>query len=223
MTKAIIFDLDNTLIDFMKIKKASIDAAVAGMISAGLKMSRDEATRTLFELYDEYGIEYQQIFQKFLEKVHKKVDFRILAAGIVAYRKLQLGLLEPYPNVVPTLIKLKERGLKLAILSDAPRLKAWIRLTEMGLADFFDVVITFDDTGELKPSKVGFMMVLNELKVKPEEAVMVGDNQDRDIKGAKNIGMKTVFASYGATKNVKSSLADFDINSIDELIRIINK
>ncbi len=220
MIKAVVFDLDNTLIDFMKIKKASIDAAVAGMISAGLKMSREEATRTLFELYDEYGIEYQQIFQKFLEKVHKKVDYRILAAGIVAYRKLQLGLLEPYPNVVPTLIKLKEKGLKLAILSDAPRLKAWIRLTEMGLADFFDVVITFDDTGKLKPSKFGFMMVLNELKVEPEEAIMVGDNQGRDVKGARNVGMKTVFAKYGATRNEKSN-ADYDINSIEELSKLI--
>ncbi|MBI2133465.1 TIGR02253 family HAD-type hydrolase [Candidatus Woesearchaeota archaeon] len=223
MIKSVIFDLDNTLIDFMKIKRASVEAAVSSMISAGLRMGKDDATKALFELYDEYGIEYQQIFQKFLEKVHKKVDYRILAAGIVAYRKLQLGLLGPYPSVVPTLIRLKERGFKLAILSDAPRLKAWIRLTEMGLADFFDVVITFDDTGELKPSSVPFKRVLKELDVSPEEALMVGDNPSRDIKGAKNVGMRTVFARYGDTKDIKSSGADFEIDSIDELLAIVKR
>ena len=221
MVKAIIFDLDNTLIDFMRIKKSSIDAAIAAMIAAGLRMSKDEATKALFELYDEYGIEYQEIFQKFLEKVHKNVDFRILAAGVVAYRKLQQGLLEPYPKVVPTLMRLKERGYKLAILSDAPRLKAWIRLSEMRIADFFDVVITFDDTGEYKPSKTPFIRVLKELEIKPEECLMVGDSIRRDIEGAKAAGILTVFARYGATKEIEKSGADYEINGIEELLNIL--
>ncbi|MBI2142303.1 hypothetical protein HYU15_02305, partial [Candidatus Woesearchaeota archaeon] len=83
MIKAVIFDLDNTLIDFMRIKKSAIDAAVTAMISAGLGMGKEEATKVMFELYNTYGIEYQQIFQKFLEKVSRKVDYRMLAAGIV--------------------------------------------------------------------------------------------------------------------------------------------
>ncbi len=221
MVKAVIFDLDNTLIDFMRIKKASIDAAIAAMIAAGLRMSKEEATKALFELYDEYGIEHQEIFQKFLEKVHRNVDYRILAAGIVAYRKLQLGLLEPYPKVVPTLMRLKERGYKLAILSDAPRLKAWIRLSEIRLADFFDVVLTFDDTGEYKPSRIPFERVLKELDIKPNECLMVGDSIRRDIEGAKAAGILTVFARYGATKEIEKSGADYEINGIEELLNIL--
>ena len=150
--RAVLFDLDNTLIDFMRMKKISCEAAISAMIDAGLRMEKDEAYAKLFELYGVHGIEHQEIFQKFLEKVQSRVDYRILAAGIVAYRKVQAGLLEPYPNVIPTLNKLRENGLKLAILSDAPRLKGWIRLTEMKLAEFFDIVLTHDDTLEYKPS-----------------------------------------------------------------------
>ncbi|MBI3051891.1 TIGR02253 family HAD-type hydrolase [Candidatus Woesearchaeota archaeon] len=221
MVKAVIFDLDNTLIDFMKIKKASIDAAVAAMISAGLNISKEEATKVLFELYDQYGIEYQEIFQKFLEKVQKRIDYRILSAGIVAYRKLQSGLLEPYPSVIPTLVRLKEKGLKLAILSDAPRLKAWIRLHEMRIADFFDVVVTFDDTNEYKPSPVPFSRVLKELGLSPSECLMIGDSQKRDIQGARQAGITTVFAKYGATKNIENSGADHEINGIEELLGLV--
>ncbi len=221
MIKAIIFDLDNTLIDFMRLKKSSIDAAVTAMISAGLKMSKDEATKALFELYNTYGIEYQEIFQRFLEKTNKAVDYRILAAGIVAYRKLQSGLLEPYPKVMHTLMKLKEKGLKLAILSDAPRLKAWIRLTEMRLADFFDVVIAFEDTGKTKPSREPFIKVLKELGMGAGECVMVGDWPERDVRGAKAAGIMTVFARYGATKDIKDSGADYEINGIEEVLGVV--
>ncbi|MBI3033565.1 TIGR02253 family HAD-type hydrolase [Candidatus Woesearchaeota archaeon] len=223
MIRAVIFDLDNTLIDFMSIKRSSIDAAVTAMIASGLKMGKEEATKYMFQLYDEHGIEYQEIFQEFLAKVQKRIDYRILAAGIVAYRRLQLGLLEPYPNVIPTLLKLRERGYKLAILSDAPRLKAWIRLSEIRIADFFEVIVTFDDTGKMKPSIIPFRRVLRELNVSGNECVMVGDNPVRDIRGARRAGMKTVFARYGDTRKTDRSNADFEIESIEGLLEVVDK
>jgi putative hydrolase of the HAD superfamily len=223
MIKAVIFDLDNTLIDFMKMKKAAVNAAVDAMISAGIKMSKDEATKTLYELYDKYGIEYQQIFQKFLQKTSRKVDYKILAAGIVAYRKVQPSFLEPYGNVVPTLLRLREQGLKLAIVSDAPRLKAWLRLVEMKLQDFFDVVICHEDTNQYKPSKLPFLKALKKLNLRPEECLMIGDWPERDIKGAKQLGIRTVFARYGSVKEVADSGADFEIGNISELLKVVEK
>src|SRR6266550_2077969 len=50
--RAVIFDLDNTLTDFMKMKRAAIDAAVDGMIDAGLKLSREEASARIYRVYD---------------------------------------------------------------------------------------------------------------------------------------------------------------------------
>src|SRR3989338_6262982 len=144
MIKAVIFDLDNTLVDFLKMKKLSCSAAIDAMIGAGLNVKHDEAIKVLFELYDKYGLEEGTIFQKFLKKVSGKVDYKILANGIVAYRRVRSGFLEPYPNVDYVLLKLKSRGIKLGIVTDAPQLKAWIRLASMKLSNFFDVVITFD-------------------------------------------------------------------------------
>ena len=222
MIKCVIFDLDNTLIDFMTMKKASCDAAIAAMIGAGLEMDKEKATKILFDLYDKHGMEYKLIFQKFLKKVSKKIDYEILAQGIVAYRRVRAGFLEPYPNVAEVLFELKQRGVKLAIVSDAPRLKAWIRLVAMKINHLFDAVVTFDDTREFKPSNKPFMFAFKKLKVKPHECLMVGDRPERDIEGAKKLGMSTCFAKYGNPKfKKKDSHADYEINSIKELLDIV--
>ena len=220
MIKAVIFDLDNTLIDFMRMKNLSCDAAISAMIGAGLNVDKSKAMKELFKLYDTYGLEEKTIFQKFLKKIAKKVDYEILASGIVAYRRVRTGFLEPYPHVGEVLFELKKRGIKLAIVSDAPRLKAWIRLVSMKINHLFDVVVTFEDTKEMKPSTKPFEVTFKKLKVKASECLMVGDRPERDIKGAKKLGMITCFAKYGNPK-AKAYSADYEINDIKELIEII--
>ena len=160
MIKAVIFDLDNTLIDFMKMKKHSCGAAIDAMIGSGLDVKHEKAIKVLFDLYDKYGLEEKTIFQKFLKKLTGKINYRILANGIVAYRRVRAGYLDPYPNVDYVLLKLKKKGIKLGIVTDAPKLKAWIRLAAMKLSNYFDVVVTFEDTKQHKPSKLPFKAAL---------------------------------------------------------------
>jgi putative hydrolase of the HAD superfamily len=223
MIKAIIFDLDNTLIDFMKMKRLSCEAAMDAMISAGLRISKKKGLKILFRLYMKYGLEYQKIFQVFLKKVIGKIDYGIMASGIVAYRRVKEHLLYPYPNALPVLNKLKKKY-KLVILSDAPRIQAWIRLVAMGLYDKFDYVITFDDTKVRKPNHKPFLFALKKLKLKPNECVMIGDSLLRDISPAKKLGFKTVFAKYGYLGkrfSGKSKIkADYIIRDAKELLKI---
>lgn len=219
MIKAILFDLDNTLIDFLKMKKTACDAAISAMIGAGLQIEMDKGKKILFELYDKYGLEEKSIFQKFLMKVRGKINYRILAAGIVAYRKVRDGFLEPYPGTHYVLLSLKDKGIKLGIVTDAPKLKAWIRLTYMKLNNFFNVVVAIEDSNKMKPHKKPFLVTLKKLGVKPEECLMVGDRPERDIVGAKKLGMKTCFAKYGNPK--AKANADYVINDIRELLDIV--
>ncbi|MEK6969462.1 MAG: HAD-IA family hydrolase [Nanoarchaeota archaeon] len=219
MIKAVLFDLDNTLIDFMVMKRRCTEAAVSAMIDAGLGMSKKKAYTLMFELYERHGIEDSTIYQKFLQKYVHKVDYKILSAGVVAYRKVRAAQLVPYPQVRATLIALKSKGLKLGVVSDAPKMQAWLRLTEMSLVEFFDVVLGFEDTGELKPSSAPFKKALLRMKVKASEVVFIGDNPHRDIVGAKKVGMKTVLAKYGGCKS--KSGADWEIKGIGELLKIV--
>jgi putative hydrolase of the HAD superfamily len=223
MIKAIIFDLDNTLIDFMRMKKTAIEAAIKSMIDAGLNFPDGTIKAKIDEIYKERGIEYQQVFDTLLNHFLGRVDYKILSAGIVAYRAAREAELNTYPKVVPTLIKLIKMGIKLGVVSDAPSREAWLRLSYIGLHHIFDAAITLDDSNEYKPSPVPFKLILGKLNVSPAEALMVGDWAERDVVGAKKVGMKTVFARYGDTFNTQIHGADYEINDISELIDIVNK
>jgi putative hydrolase of the HAD superfamily len=222
LIKAVVFDLDNTLMDFMKMKKRAIEEAIPAMVDAGLEITPDIANKIIDEIYKERGIEYQQVFDEFLNKVLKKVDYKILSAGIVAYRRAREASLIPYPKVYSTLYKLLKMGIKMGILSDAPVKEAWLRLAYLNFHQIVDTVVTFDDTGVRKPDPAPFRLLLKKLDVSPEEAIMVGDWVERDIIGASQVGMKTAFARYGDTFNTVSHNADYELNDISELIDIIN-
>ena len=173
MIKAIVFDLDNTLVDFMKMKRRAIEEAIPAMIDSGLKVTSEEANRIIDEIYKERGIEYQQVFDVLLQRILNKVDYKILAAGIIAYRRAREASLIPYPHVYSTLNNLLKLGIKMGVLSDAPVKEAWLRLAFLNFQHTFDAVVTFDDTGERKPSPAPFLKILEKLEVKPGEALMV--------------------------------------------------
>jgi putative hydrolase of the HAD superfamily len=223
MIKAIIFDLDNTLMDFMVMKNAAVGAAIIAMQDAGLKISFEDAKSRIDAIYKNQGIEFQTVFDEMLLGLYGKIDHKILSAGIVAYRIEREANLKTYPGVFSTLIELLKMGIKLGIVSDAPSKEAWLRLSHLNLHHIFDVIVTYDEARERKPSPVPFNMALKQLKMKPDECLMIGDWAERDMVGAKVVGMKTVFARYGDTFNTVNPDSDYDISDIRELIQIIKK
>jgi len=223
MIKAVIFDLDNTLTDFMRMKENAVDAAVDAMVDAGLRFAPADIKKKIYEIYDREGIEFQNVFDHALTELLGIIDPKIQAAGIVGYRRAREASLVLYPHVRITLIELMKRGIRLGVVSDAPRKEAWLRLCYLQLHHMFDYVTTFEDTRERKPSPKPFMRTLDHFQIEPARAIMVGDWPERDIKGAGTLGMTTVFARYGDTKGAKESGADHDIDDIYELLDIVDR
>ena len=226
MLKAILFDLDNTLLDFSGFKRGSAIAAAKAMRKAGVKAKEKELCRRIWAVYDEKGIEYQYTFRDVLlgYGLDPHAHERALQAAVIAYTKKKYALLRPRPRVISTLSSLRRR-FKLGIVTDAPREKAWQRLILSGLDGFFDAVVTYTDTGELKPSSAPFMRACGLLKIKPSEALFVGDNLERDVAGARRVGMRTAWARYGAqgktgTRGVK---ADRVLRKFGDLIAAIKE
>lgn len=223
MVKAVIFDLDNTLVDFMAMKRQAVDAAINAMIDAGLNLPVEEVKARIDAIYKERGIEFQNVFDQLLYDVFNKVNYKILSAGIIAYRRAREAALVPYPHVYMTLMELLKRGILLGVVSDAPAREAWLRLCYLNFHHIFHAVVTFEDTGQRKPHPDPFIRALEILGVRAADSLMVGDWAERDMVGAANIGMTTVFARYGDTFGTVESHADYEIPDIKDLLAIVEK
>ena len=130
-----------------------------------------------------------------------------------------------YPGVAEMLKNLHEHGVKIALASCKPEKSCKIILEEYGVLKYFDTVTgaTFDKTLDSKPEII--KVALNRLgygKKPPEHAVMVGD-RDMDMLGAHENGISAVGAvyGYGGEAELRSSGADYIINSPAELLEII--
>ena len=221
--KAVLFDLDNTLLDFWSFKQKAAKAAARAMVRKGLPEKESRVYGRIFKVYDEYGVEYQKTFYQVIHPYKLEVGQaeRIQQAAIVAYLKSKFNSLRPYPGVTSTLRKLKKKT-QIGIVTDAPRNKAWMRLVLSRLDGLFETVVTTDDTKVKKPHRAPFESALKKLGIKAENALFVGDNNDRDMVGAKNLGMKVCMAKYGEkvprTKKVK---LDYEIRDFRELLEIV--
>ena len=60
LIRGVVFDLDNTLLDFMKMKEFAVKAAIKGMIEAGLLLDEDQAYKEIVGIYEEFGWEIKR-------------------------------------------------------------------------------------------------------------------------------------------------------------------
>jgi putative hydrolase of the HAD superfamily len=223
--KAVFFDLDNTLIDFMRMKEESCKAAVKAMISNGLNMREQEAFTVLMNVYFDLGLESDSAFTEFLKGVGQ-FDHKILAAALNSYLKKKATLVESYPDVELVLKKLNEMGVVTAIVTDAPKTKAYQRLLAMGIESYFRFVVGFEDTGNGKHTGLPLLLAIDKLRkelpgLDNSEILMVGDSIQRDMEPAKKLGLKTAISKYGQIKNETSDAIDYELHAIGDLLRII--
>src|SRR6476619_711629 len=107
----------------MKMKRASVDAAVEGMMDAGLPGMKEDLVKEVFDVYWKEGIEDQKIFDKILKAKLGFIDYKILA-----YRRAKGGTMTLYPRVNQTLMELMRMGIKRTVISDAPKMEVWLRI-----------------------------------------------------------------------------------------------
>lgn len=224
--KAVAFDLDSTLTDFLRFKRLATESAALAMVDAGLDMEPKLAQERLWEKYREAGLDGDVAFERFLRETLGRVDDHVLWAGIQAYQRAKQAHLEPYPRTVETLVGLVRRGLVLAIITDAERHKAHQRLAALRLAPFFEYVITRDDTLNGKGDEKPFLMLLRLLHARPGEVLMVGDHRERDVRPAKRAGLHTALAQYGAQAHYATLFPedepDFVLRRIDDLVGVVD-
>ncbi|MFA4647685.1 TIGR02253 family HAD-type hydrolase [Pyrococcus kukulkanii] len=124
---------------------------------------------------------------------------------------------ELYPGVKELLEDLAEKYI-LGVITSGPRYQRK-KLEVTGILDYFDVVVTRDDANAIKPNPRIFIMALERAGVRPGDAVMVGDNLEQDILGARAVGMKGVWINQRGENGF--NVPHVEIRSISELKRAL--
>lgn len=206
---AVLFDLDDTLHD----KSATLEH-VAGIQFAAFNLSSHGAAQTAW---------HERYLALNNERIEKAEVFRRLATDFSLPKALEDALLEdfdenlgklacPYPSALDVLVSLRERGLKLGIVTNGRDAFQRSKIQGMGITNLVDSVVTSGGFGVKKPDPRIFAACLSELEVTPESAAFVGDDFAADMEPAIQLGMLAVWKSAESSDRVAFSS--------NELVRI---
>jgi len=138
--------------------------------------------------------------------------------------------LKKLPYLDEVLLELKKKGYKLGIITNTVTSKeehVRMALRKIDVEKYFDVIVTSVDVGHEKPDERIFMTALRKLRVKPKEAVMVGNRASVDIVGGNRMGMKTILFKWNKRYPEKTTLPEEQptrtIRSLKELPIILEE
>jgi HAD superfamily hydrolase (TIGR01509 family) len=219
--KAVIFDLDGTLVGF-NLDYRALRAEVRGyLVKRGVPASVLSLQENIFEM-----LKKAEIFVKNSGKSAEVVEqLRSEVFGIAERYELEAamstGLLS---GAVEALKALKRMGLKIGLCTINSEKSAGYILQRFKIAEFFDVVVTRNMVGQVKPHPEHLQVVLNALSVAPEESVVVGDS-GADVQCARELKVIAVGLPTGIStvQQLKNQGANYIITAITDLPVLIEK
>ena len=123
----------------------------------------------------------------------------LIVEDAVAGRHLWEVALKKLPYLDEVLTELKKKGYKLGIITNTVTSReehVRMALRKIDVEKYFDAILTSVDVGHEKPDERIFMTALRKLRVKPNEAIMVGNRISADIMGGNRMGMKTILFKW---------------------------
>jgi phosphoglycolate phosphatase len=230
--RAVVTDLDNTLYPWVDYIVPSLEAMVDSLVST-TGLPRIRIVQSLKEVYSRYesneypfAIQESDIFQPY-ERDFDSFNKLVVDPARRAFKQARERYLKPFPGVPETLAWIREQGLALVALSDAPRNAAELRMKWLKLDGHFDALYTLpgyalpknvdpeirrrEEAGHYrsrtpvkelpreaeKPSPEGLRRILADFDLRGEDVVVVGDNAVKDIPIASACAATGIWAEYG--------------------------
>ena len=218
--KAVIFDLDDTLIDSTNTwiskayKTALEELEKSGVIKEDLRVLDDE---------------YQKPkgFSKSLEKIRDRIPFETHERAMdVYYKNADVSVTRMFPDAHYLLSGLRYEGYKLAIATSGDYNQQKKKLDMFHFPDYVDEVYIDDSEGSTGKSKI-FTEFAAKYKLSPEEIVVVGDNIGNEIKAGNELGMDTVRIMRGKYSKLEpvdpSQTPKYTIKNLLDLVHLLEK
>jgi len=208
----LIFDLYGTLVDIHTDENDAVWEKTAlyfgfyGAPYAGVELKadfraamaeREAAAGQSYECFPDIPFE-QVMAQLFRAKgVEEAETLGVNAAQL--FRISSMDYIRLYPGVKEALARLRERGYRLWLLTNAQRVFTAFELRHLGLVEAFDGICISSDYRCRKPDVRFFRALLEERKLDPARCLMIGNDRNTDIAGAKAAGLDTLYLHTNLT------------------------
>jgi len=229
--KYILFDLGGTLMhsigDWTPILERADNALGGKLLENEIELDVKNFRSRLHEYYEQRDKDNQETTYHFvLRELLKELDYAIVAESVIRsaldalYSVTQTNW-QLEDDTVSTLERLKSEKYRMGIFSNAGDDKDVQELIDgFGIRSYFDFVLTSAACYYRKPHPRAFEIALARWNIQPNEAVMIGDNLEADISGAKNAGMQTIWITRRAefkNEDMHRIKPDFSIRKLTEL------
>lgn len=186
--KAVLFDLDNTLVDRDRAWAEVLDASAPDL---------DPALRQRALHEDFHGRRPRAEYVRWLEDNAPEVLTHLPRSRPWAHIADAIAARVRAYELVPQTLYRMQAKFRIALVSDGSSAVQHKKLRTAGLTSFFEVVVVSEEVGASKPSAKPFEHALEQLGVRPEQAVFVGDHPERDVQGAARLGLTAVWRRHG--------------------------
>jgi putative hydrolase of the HAD superfamily len=230
--EAVLFDWGGTLMDWVWDDDllvagihAGLNAVDAPPDAADLVIARYRGEVALNDFDAPEEVEYEPLVRTMLGDSGVDVDNGALRAYLLAEHAAWAPARRLASMSVALLDALRDRGLKTALVSNAMD-PAWILLRdleEQELRARLDAIVFSSDVGVRKPSPKIFERALEELGVAPDRSAFVGDRLDADVRGAHELGMKTIQAMWFRAEERDDIEADYQAFTQFDVLNIVDR
>jgi putative hydrolase of the HAD superfamily len=226
--QGVVFDLDDTLYDQHQYLQGAF-GAVAAYLCGKFDLEEDSILESLLEIAREKGSDSGKIIDDFVASVGGDANYgQVIGQAVDAFVSFTPKELLPYRESREVLKWLKERRVKLGLLTDGrPRVQR-AKIDALSIGGYFDAIVLSDECGrnKRKPDALPYQQALRGLGIGPDECVFVGDNPRKDFIGARKLGIRTVRVLTGEYRNLSISDkfdADHVIECLAELPRLLER
>ncbi|NKI97582.1 HAD family hydrolase [Rhizobacter sp. SG703] len=201
MTKLVIFDLDDTLIDFASTRLVAHDLIAEVLADEGIAVAPFlqacvEVDRPLFVQFEQGRLTRQEYRMRRFADPFDRLGLTPREGLVAQLNRVFMDCVNDSPRLYddarPTLARLRGDGLQLAILTNGPADGQRRKLVATGLDDAVDHVAIGEEAGVSKPHPQAYLRVCERLGVAPAQCLMVGDSLALDYQGALAAGLQAV-------------------------------
>ncbi len=199
MIKLVIFDLDGTVYDYKYCNEIAERKVYAYMADA-FNMSEIDASNVYVRARTVTKAQTGNVASSHNRMLYMQHVCEIIGVNPIIYaRKLyhiywdsMLENMVINDNVYRAMNWLKQKKMKIAILSDLTAYIQFCKLEKLEIGNYIDCVVTSEEVGKEKPDLIMFETALSKCMCRASESIMVGDSYDRDIAGAIACGCKAI-------------------------------